>query len=241
MGLEALLVSRDPGVPRILKTALDKMEVAVSICTDEETAAETLETRKFDAVIIDYDDLYGGLAMLQQVRKGKTNQRAVTVAILNGETNVRTVFGVGASFVLQKPLSLSNIMRCFNAAYGFMERERRRYFRMPVDLPVSLFFGQTEMKVTACNLSEGGMALQVPEDLSANGLSKVKFSLADAGLYLECRGEVAWRDSARMGIRFVELPATQRDQLEKFIFGIVGKEEADQAAKRDARARGKQV
>jgi len=227
MPLEALLISRDPGVPRTLRAALEKMDIAIEVCTTEENAADTLESRKFDAVIIDYDDLHGGLVMLQQVRKGKTNPRAVTFAILNGETNVRTVFSLGASFVLQKPLSLPNIMRCFNAAYGFMQRERRRYFRMPVELPVVLRFGQGEYRVTTCNVSEGGMALQAPLSLPVSGLSKVQFSLPDTGAFIDSKGEITWRDSGRMGIRFVELPQQSRDQLEKWIVSKIGKDEPD--------------
>jgi hypothetical protein len=56
---------------------------------------------------------------------------------------------LGANFALQKPLSAVNTMRCFSAAINFMFRERRRYFRQPVEMPVTLVFGHKEFKATA--------------------------------------------------------------------------------------------
>ena len=45
---------------------------------------------------------------------------------------------MGANFVLQKPISTLNASRCFHAALNFMLKERRRYFRQPVKMPVQV-------------------------------------------------------------------------------------------------------
>ena len=218
MTLEALLVSRDPETLRVLRSSLGKLDIAVEVCTGAEAASEILAAKKFDAIIIDCDDMHGGIAVLQQVRKERSNKTSVTFAVLNGITDVRTVFQMGAGFVLQKPITITNALRSFHAAYGLMHRERRRYFRLPVNIPVTLTFGKAqEMKVNACNLSEGGMAIEAAAALPPE-VTRVKFSLPGTDITLSPKVELAWNDaSGRGGIRFLELTSNAREQLENWL------------------------
>jgi DNA-binding response OmpR family regulator len=218
MTLEALVVSRDPDTLRVLRSALGKLDVTVEVCTGTEAASEILAAKKFDAIIIDCDDMHGGIGVLQQVRKERSNKTSVTFAILNGVTDVRTVFQMGAGFVLQKPITITNALRSFHAAYGLMHRERRRYFRLPVEIPVTLTFGRSqEIKVTASNLSEGGMAVQGATSLPSE-VVRVQFALPGTDITLSPKAELAWSDaSGRGGIRFLELTANAREQLENWL------------------------
>ena len=118
MTLEALVVSRDPDTLRVLRSALSKLDVSVHVCAGTEAAREIMAAKKFDAIIIDCDDMPGGTGVLQQVRQERSNKSSVTFAILNGVNNVRTVFQMGAGFVLQKPITITNALRSFHAAYG---------------------------------------------------------------------------------------------------------------------------
>jgi c-di-GMP-binding flagellar brake protein YcgR len=158
------------------------------------------------------------LEVLQSVRKGNTNKSAVTFAILNGNSSTRTAFGMGASFVLQKPITTASALRCFSAAHGAMVRERRRYFRVPVEAPVTVHYGQGgEVRVTAYNLSEGGMAIRSATPLPAT-ISKVNFTVPGTNLVLEPRAEVAWSDGAgQAGIRFHDLPQNAQEKLERWV------------------------
>jgi len=218
MTLEALVVSRDPDTLRVLRSALGKLDVTVEVCTGTEAGSEILAAKKFDAIIIDCDDMHGGIGVLQQVRKERSNKTSVTFAILNGVTDVRTVFQMGAGFVLQKPITITNALRSFHAAYGLMHRERRRYFRLPVEIPVTLTFGRSqEIKVTASNLSEGGMAVQGATGLPSE-VVRVQFALPGTDITLSPKAELAWSDaSGRGGIRFLELTANAREQLENWL------------------------
>jgi CheY-like chemotaxis protein len=99
---------------------------------------ESLRTEKFDAIIVDCDDLAGGLQVLEGLRKVPSNRNSVTFAILNGITTTQQAFQMGVNFVLQKPISALNAARCFSAALNFMIREQRRYFRHPVEIAATL-------------------------------------------------------------------------------------------------------
>jgi DNA-binding response OmpR family regulator len=160
MQLESLLLSRDPEVIRLLQPALEKLSIDVEICRGVSSGQEILRTEKFDAVIVDCDDLKGGLDVLASLRKSASNKNSVTFAILNGSTTTQQAFQMGANFVLQKPISALNASRCFHAAVNFMIREQRRYFRHPVEIPATFGSGEGQkLKATITNISEGGMAI----------------------------------------------------------------------------------
>ena len=211
----------------MLRVALGKLEIAVDVCTGSEAASEILEAKKFDAIIVDCDDVHGGLDVLRQVRKGPSNKTTITFAVLNGTTTMRTVFEMGASFVLQKPITPLSALRSFHAAYGLMHRERRRYFRMPVEIPVTLYYGKSsEMKATACNLSEGGMAIRITTPLPKSGISRVDFTLPESNIFLSPKAQITWSDaSGHAGVRFTELAGNAREQLERWLLqGIEDRE-----------------
>src|SRR5574340_981383 len=123
VALNSLLLSRDPEALRLFRRALGDVGIEVEVCTGSEAAQELLARQKFDTVIIDCDDLHGGTEVLKSLRKGISNKRVVALAILNGLTNMRSAFEMGAHFVLDKPLNLERIARSLRAAQGFMLAE----------------------------------------------------------------------------------------------------------------------
>ncbi len=219
MGLESLLLSRDPEVIRVLRPALEKLKIEVEVCRGARSGNEIVSSEKFDAIIVDCDDLQGGLDVLRELRKSQSNKGCAAFAILNGKTTTHQAFEMGANFVLQKPISPVNALRCLSAALDMMSRQRRRYFRCAVEIPVSIVFsGGQQLKASSTNLSEGGMALRFRGKLPNAPISKVEFTLPGTNLALEPKGEVAWSDgSGRCGIRFLELPQTSRDRLEDWL------------------------
>src|SRR6266576_257534 len=140
MPLESLLLSRDPEVIRVLRPALEKLSIDVEVCSGVNSGQEILSTEKFDAVLVDCDDLKGAVGVLESLRKSASNKNSVTFAILNGGTSTQQAFQMGANFVLQKPISALNAKRCLGAAINFMIREQRRYFRHPVEIPATIAF-----------------------------------------------------------------------------------------------------
>ena len=219
MQLESLLLTRDPEVIRVLGPTLEKLAIEVEVCRGARSGNEIIQSEKFDAVIVDCDDLDGGLDVLLELRKCPSNKSSVSFAILNG-TSTHKAFELGANFVLQKPLTALSAQRCFSAAVGLMARGRRRYFRYPVEFAVSLSFGpEKQVKVTASNLSEGGMAIKFKGALPRTKLTQVKFSLPGTGAAeMEPKSELAWADGAgRAGIRFLKMPRESREHLENWL------------------------
>jgi CheY-like chemotaxis protein len=219
MPLQSLLLSRDPEVIRILQPALEKLSIGVEVCRGVNSGHEILTTEKFDAVIVDCDDLKGGLDILANLKKNASNRNSVAFAILNGGTTTQQAFQFGANFVLQKPISAVNATRCFSAAVSFMIREQRRYFRYPIEMPVTLTFGERRaFKATASNISEGGMAILFRGQLPRSGLSTVGFKLPGTATALEPAANIAWMDeSGRAGLRFTTVSKEARLQLDEWL------------------------
>jgi len=218
MTLESLLVTRDQQVIGILRPTMEKLSIDVEVCRGARSGNEILSSEKFDAVIVDCDDLEGGLDVLKSLHTSLSNKNSVTFAILNGQTTTQAAFDMGAKFVLQKPISQLNAMRCFSAALNFMVRERRRYFRHPVEVGVWLEFGAEKFQATGTNLSDGGMAIHFRGRLPKGGLSAVSFAVPDGDSVIEAKAKLAWVDgSGRAGIRFLEIPTKSREILDNWL------------------------
>jgi DNA-binding response OmpR family regulator len=219
MNLDSLLISQDEALLAVLRPALEKISVNLEVCPEQRSGHELMAKRKFDAVIIDCDDLHNGIELLKSLRQTQSNSRSVAFLVVNGKTTTQEAFASGANFVLQKPLTPLHASRCFNAALNFMVRERRRYFRHRLDMPlrISLPHNQ-EMTAAATNLSEGGMAIRVQGKLPKDSQPQFRFTLPTTNISLELKGQVAWADEAGdVGIRFVEVPQSSQYQLEKWL------------------------
>jgi DNA-binding response OmpR family regulator len=219
MTLDSLLLSQDPDLVRVIRPTLEKLSIDVEICHEARAATDILISDKFDAIIVDCDDLSGGLAVLQGLRATPSNKNSVTFAVLNGKrTTTQEAFGMGANFVLQKPISTLNAVRCFHAALNFMLKERRRYFRQPVKMQVKVILEGKTVSATSTNIREGGMALMLREALPKGATPRLTFSLPEANHHMDVESEVAWADvKGRAGLRFHNVPANDQERLEKWL------------------------
>ena len=204
---------------RVIRPTLEKLSIEVEICHEGRAGANILLSDKFDAVIVDCDDLSGGLAILQGLRKTPSNKNSVAFAILNGKrTTTQQAFDMGANFVLQKPISALNASRCFHAALNFMVKERRRYFRQPVKMLVKIVLEGKTLNATSTNISEGGIALMLRETLPRGASPRLKFSLPGKNIQLDVEAAVAWVDVKGLaGFRFQNVPEKIKEELEKWL------------------------
>jgi len=175
----------------------------------------------------------GGLKVLQGVRASPSNKNSVTFAVLNGrQTTTQEVFGMGVNFVLQKPISTLNATRCFNAALSFMVRERRRYFRAPLEVAVHLFLDGKQFEAVSINISQGGISLTLPQPISKTAKPRLKFALPQNAVVFDVDTEVAWLDlTGHFGLRFQSLSPECQAKLDKW---LIERMEPEIAAPKDA-------
>jgi DNA-binding NarL/FixJ family response regulator len=203
----------------VLRPALEKISVNLEVCRELRAGNDLMAKRKFDAVIVDCDDLQNGVDLLKALRRTQSNSRSVAFAVVNGKTTTQEAFTCGANFVMQKPLTPLHASRCFNAALNFMVRERRRYFRHSVDMQLHISLPHNQ-KITAAatNLSEGGMAIRILSKLPQDSKAQVRFTLPTTNVSLELKCQVAWVDgTGHVGIRFLEVPQSSQYELDKWL------------------------
>src|SRR5437899_2303287 len=144
MSLEALIVSTDKEVVSGFRRVLVANSINLSAVTSAKQASGVLESNKFDAIIVDCDDLPGGTALLETLRKSQSSKSAVIYAVLNNVTTMKKAYDLGSNFVLEKPLTADRISRSVRAGRGLILKERRRYFRYAVGTDAYVTVGHSE-------------------------------------------------------------------------------------------------
>ncbi|MGH9532870.1 MAG: PilZ domain-containing protein [Terriglobales bacterium] len=213
----ALLVSRDPAVLDLMQHLLEDEGIAAEVSSDVSQACNLLETRKFDAVIVDCDDMLA-IEVLLRLRQASSSRRAVAFALLNGVTSREAASALGANFALDKPLCPKETARSMRAARGLIVQERRRYYRHPVDLSASLTLpGGTRLYVRTTNLSQDGVGVELKTTVQPGTRLEITFELPENNTDIEARGEVAWCRGSNAGIRFQEILPTSRPRFRRWM------------------------
>ena len=217
--LQALLLSRDQDVVRTMRRAFETVSVGVNVVTASDQALESINKQKFDAVLVDIDDVHDGYNVIPRLRAGKSNQRSIVFAITNGITKVKAAFEMGANFVLDKPVSFERAARSLRAAHGLILRERRRYFRVPVSLSAQVSFGNANIQAPVTNISEGGLSLKMEQHTSGiQGAVTIRLTLPRSTRALELKGEfVAANRGVNVGVKFYNLLPEVRIQLDAWL------------------------
>jgi len=223
-GLQALLLCDDDKVVRVLRRVLSEMEIAVEHCSDADSATQKLTRQRFEAVIVDCTVPDTAGKVLSGTRSAPANRRAITVAILDAvgaadsQAALKRAFGLGAHFVLFKPISIERTRSSFRAVRALMKRERRRHARIPIDIPVEFYLEQQSSSVQANtqDLGENGMAVNTRGRRLPSSFA-VRFALPGGGIRVECNGEVAWEGGQVLGIRFCDVAMETKDQLKQWV------------------------
>ncbi len=211
MKFDALLVLTDNGVADTLKNVLEDFQVETEHCRDSEAAFHRLEEKRFDAVVVDFDEADVANQVLHSARQSSTSRNAIAIGLWSDRDNVRSVFGMGANFVLYKPVSSEQACTCLRSAVALLKRERRRSFRVAVQLPLVISWNDMpEVEGIMLDLSEGGMDVLSAQPLVESQLAEFHFSLPD-GSDVKVLGQVAWaNNNGQAGIQFVDLTESQR-------------------------------
>ena len=217
--MHALSVTNDYAAFHLIRRAFSELGVEMVHHDNVDTAFAALASNKFDAVVVDCDDMIGAREVLLELRKLPSNRRSIVFAMINGVTNVQQAFELGANFVLNKPLTGDRIRRSVRAAHGLISNERRRYYRCPTSSIVSLQLGDAQSPTTVemVNLSEGGMAVRTAQPLAVETPVRFSFKLPLGTKPIEGKGAVAWSSPGLCGVTFLYLSRTQKDEIQQYI------------------------
>ena len=126
MDLSALVVCPDQDSAGLLMLILSELGMVAEQTPSITRGLELLESRHFDAIVLDYRADQSSDKFLVQLRQSTKNRASMLIAIVDSEFNARPIFGLGANFVLYRPLASERTRISLRAARGLMRRERRR-------------------------------------------------------------------------------------------------------------------
>ncbi len=214
--LDFVLVSSDYAMLQAVSKGVKKFGAKFVLVPTAHEARETLNRRKVDGVFVDME-VPGALGLIESTRRGTSNNKAVIFACLVNAGESTQILAVGANFLLRKPLTEEGVAMHITISKELLVREQRRYFRHPVNLPVTLKEGELEQQARITNLSGGGMAVRTVKPLKHGAVLDLAFELS-MGVRISARGQVAWVNSEGMaGILLQTLRGKGSEQLDAWL------------------------
>ena len=216
LSLEFVLVSSDYAMMQAVSKGVKKFGARFVLVPTAHEARECLNRRKIDGLFVDME-VPGALGLIESTRKGTSNNKAVIFACLVNTKESTQILAVGANFLMRKPLTEDGVVMHITISKDLLLREQRRYFRHPVNLPVTLKEGEVEQQARITNLSGGGMAIRTLRPLKYGAVLDFAFELS-MGVRISARGQVAWVNSEGMaGVVLQTLRGKGSEQLEAWL------------------------
>jgi DNA-binding response OmpR family regulator len=199
--MKALVIARDPEMVGILSDAFREKRISTQQCSAE-IAVEQLSSDKFAAVVLDFDQLPGCDHVLQNLPGA--NKRVVVIAVASGTAAKTIASRLGASFMLERPLDPGRLRELVTSAYGRMLRDSQVYFRLAVQLQVSVRRSDGNLlHCTTLNVSQTGMAVKTPAVFTIGETIQLAFAIPNTDIFVSAEGKVIWDDKhGKAGISF---------------------------------------
>jgi CheY-like chemotaxis protein len=188
-------------------------------------AAERLTKEKFHAVFLDMRmPPPDGLELARHVRTSRINASTVIVMITGEQerTLMQRAFEIGVHFFLFKPVERNKLLKLIRVAESSIERERRRFTRVPLRCAVSMESNDKQLEGTTVDLSSDGMLVQSYLVFPTGTLVKVSLELQAGSTPLQFEARVVRTiGTDGMGLQFKSQGAKESSRLQEFLLPLI--------------------
>lgn len=119
----ALLLSPDDQAVSAITGVLEEMSVSCERPLDGVSAAQKLNSRSFDLVLVDCENLPAAKLIFDVCRRGKNGTNPVPIAIVDGRAGLPTAFRLGAELILTKPVAKDQARSTIRTAVSRLRKE----------------------------------------------------------------------------------------------------------------------
>lgn len=119
----ALLLSPDDQAVSAITGVLEEMSVSCERPLDGVSAAQKLNSRSFDLVLVDCENLPAAKLIFDVCRRGKHGTNPVPIAIVDGRAGLPTAFRLGAELILTKPVAKDQARNTIRTAVSRLRKE----------------------------------------------------------------------------------------------------------------------
>ncbi|MGZ4788096.1 MAG: PilZ domain-containing protein [Terriglobales bacterium] len=188
----------------------------LAVCHSRGDFAEVVRRRKLDGLVLDWCSGYSP-ELVTKLRSSASSRAAIVCAVSENSSDLRSAFNRGCNFVLQPPLSAASVQGALRVMNGLIVKEHRHYYRCSDKISVALHSSDASF-VECLNLSETGIALQVPNNFTVDAKLKLKIDLLDGRPPLQVQAEVRRVESgSKLGLHFVNLSVGVLSRLQAWI------------------------
>jgi len=214
MMLHTLLTSKDDLTAEMLIQVLVQFGAAVDRSNAADVAATRLAEERFD-------DREGASSLLEACRRleGPDRKPPVTVALLPDASEIRSILGAGAHFILTKPVELEQAQNTFRAATAVLRRERRQSSRVAVQAPISIRVDDSDtVEGILLDLSTAGLDVLAAKPLPSATQVQVSFELPGGTSAIQGTAQAVWSTAnGQTGFRFLDLDDKMRQELAEWL------------------------
>jgi trimeric autotransporter adhesin len=119
----ALLLSPDDQAVAAITSVLEEMSVTCERPLDGASAAQKLNSNRFDLVLVDCENLPAAKLIFDVCRNRKGGVHPVPVAVVDGRAGLPTAFRLGAELILTKPVSKDQARVTIRTAISRVRKE----------------------------------------------------------------------------------------------------------------------
>jgi CheY-like chemotaxis protein len=223
-------VESDRRVLEFLTRHLHDLGAETHPATSGEEASQLINAEKFDGVFVAFTlPSMNGLEVAERIRWSKSNSRCPIVLIMDstkGDT-LKQCFRAGINFFLEKPVKARQLQVLLNATRGLMLQERRRYQRVPVQIPALCEWTLQSFPQAAAgetiNLSSSGVLLRLRHVPPPEAVVQMRFNLPGDPQPFNLTARVT-RITAdqQISLTFSGLTEEQRGRLMEFTSRVLG-------------------
>jgi DNA-binding response OmpR family regulator len=202
--MKALVVSGNRQTIDIFAYLFREVGIEAANCDSKSRAIDRVTSEKFDALVLDFDNLSGCSEIVENVRGIRPNREIPLFAIASESQAKATALAVSSNFVIERPLVPQQIKSLLRTVYGRMLRSSQAYFRLNIELSVSMARASGPLlNGRTLNVSQNGMALTSPVSLKTGEMLHLVFAIPHTDVVVSAEGTVIWDDGhGKSGIRF---------------------------------------
>ncbi len=229
-----LIIDDEPAVCRMVSAVLGSIGMQPEAISDSSAAETLLQAEKFDAIFVDARmPEPSGVELVRRLRSRGYNQNT-PVVMMTGDTEpalLAQAFEAGTNYFLFKPVDRRKLQRILRASQFTIERERRRYQRVNVELAAQAECQHRKLACRTLDLSMGGALLEGDDVFPIGSRLRLEIQLHPNSAAFRASGYVVrLMEINRMGLQFDCLESAEAERLQDFLLPYFFPEEETIAA-----------
>jgi PilZ domain len=217
--IRALVISPDQNLLSMFKGISCELGIDTDASESQMGIPNELQRERYEALLVDADGVADAIPIVKWVRASSCHAGVVVFAVATDPAVKQYALSQGVNFAFERPLRDIEFRRALWASYAAMTQERRRYFRLSVDLPVEVnVCGRPSLLGRTVNVSSEGLCVVSPAPLSPGDIVSVAFIIPELAARVKADGIAVWDDKhGKSGIRLQRMSASSREALDRWL------------------------